>query len=49
LIYKAEINENIKELFKQLNFSTPVNSILEGNTPSVIYVDDLEKPKNAFI
>lgn len=49
MIYKTEINENIKQLFKQLNFSTPVNSILEGNTPSVIYVDDLEHPKNAFI
>ena len=49
MIYKTEINENIKQLFKKLNFSTPVNSILEGNTPSTIYVDNLEEPSNAFI
>lgn len=49
MIYKTEVNQKIKALFSSLNFITPVNSILEGNTPSNIYVDDLENPNNAFI
>ncbi|MGM0641904.1 MAG: GNAT family N-acetyltransferase [Thermotogota bacterium] len=49
MIYKTEVNQKIKELFSSLNFITPVNSILEGNTPSKIYVDNLDDPSNAFI
>lgn len=49
MIYKTEVNQKIKDLFTNLNFITPVNSILEGNTPSNIYVDDLENPNGAFI
>lgn len=38
-----------KGIFKELNFNIVINSVINGNTPGEIYVDDIDDPKNALV
>jgi GNAT superfamily N-acetyltransferase len=48
-----KLNQNeykkVEHIFKQLDFNIVIKSVIHGNTPGEIYVDNLDNPKTALV
>lgn len=51
MIYELRQNEyeNVRSLYDGLNYHLVIYSIIEGNSPGVVYVDAPNEPKTAFM
>ena len=49
-MYRLNQNEyrNVEHIFKELGFNIVIKSIVEGNTPGEIYVDNKDNPQVAL-
>ena len=51
MIYKLTKNnyEKVRSLFKGLHYHLVIFSIIEGNSPGWVYVDDVDHPQSALV
>jgi GNAT superfamily N-acetyltransferase len=48
MLHSNQATENLRRLFAPLDFNLAIPSILSGNTPGLLYVDDLQQPSAAL-
>ena len=50
-MYKLKLCEykKVEHIFKELTFNIVIKSVINGNTPGEIYVDNIENPKTALV
>ena len=41
--------ENVRPLFRELDFNLIIAAVIEHTSPGRIYVDDVSKPRTAFL
>jgi RimJ/RimL family protein N-acetyltransferase len=51
MIYELDMQdyEKVRPLFASLNYHLVIFSIIEGNSPGRVYVDDVDHPQSAFV